>query len=230
MKPRAYGAVCYGQYFYGLKTGNKDEVSQSIEQHFGENIENPLSKEWPLLLQRLGDATKHIDQEDKRLIAGFMIHMWLRSPSARSFINGNAERMYKQVAKIAYSGKAAEISFAKHEKSTGAKLTDAEKSDIKSFIEDDEYSVEFSNKQHLKFMLDPEHQAGFTNLIFHQDWIIHISRANRQFMTSDTPLVILVPETKGFYGATFLQRTHLFPLSPTLLVEARPPKDEHNKK
>ena len=224
LKPYSVGAVCYKPYFYGEKTGERDELSQTIEKHFDENIENPLSDEWPQLLQRIADSNQPISEDDKFVIAGFMVHMWLRNPSMREFINSNAERLHKQIAKVMYSGRAAEIAFSKYEKDTGVTLSQSQRDDIQSFVMDDDYSIEFSNRHHLKFMLDPENQRGFTNLICAQDWIIHITKGSLNFLTGERPLVIVSPPKKGFYGPSFLERTHLFPLTPNMLVEARPPK------
>jgi len=89
------------------------------------------------------------------------------------------------------------------------------------------YSLEFNNAQHMMMF---ENHEGFTNLFCGQDWTVYISKSEKRFVTSDNPVVVVVPERVGFYGPTFLERTHCFALTPEICIEARYPRKETGKK
>jgi hypothetical protein len=49
---------------------------------------------------------------------------------------------------------------------------------------------------------------------------VYANKTQESFVTSDNPVAVVVPERQGFFGPTFLQRTHYFALSPELCIEA----------
>lgn len=79
-----------------------------------------------------------------------------------------------------------------------------------------DYQVEISSVQHLKML---QEMRGFANLFFAQYWRVVLSQIERKFITSDNPVSEFAPPRQGIYGATFLERTYHFPLSPDMVAD-----------
>ncbi len=85
-----------------------------------------------------------------------------------------------------------------------------------------------NNIIHLRLLDEME---GFRNLLFHKDWLIYISKSSKKFVTSDNPVTEIFPEWTGkyFYGPSFMQKTHIFSLTPEILITARDQKRNANR-
>lgn len=229
MKPRGASSVCYESFFYAAETGKPDDISHEVEEYFSTHIEDPLSKEIPVIIDKIENYQQIFDNE-KYTLAIFMSTMWLRNPSMRIQINDMQEKALKWINKIRYSHPNIDDELDKFEKAEGYPLSAEERDDLKLMMINEEYDLEFSNQSHLEFMLNAEHMRGFTNLFYGQHWVVHISKCERQFVTSDNPVTTVAPRREEFYGPTFLERTHFFPLTPNVTIEAVYPRNEHGKK
>ena len=74
-----------------------------------------------------------------------------------------------------------------------------------------------------------ENIKGFANLFYHQYWTVYISKVSSKFVTTDNPLAIRFPKAKGFYGRSFFERAHYFPLTPDIFILATEPDDAPDK-
>jgi hypothetical protein len=101
---------------------------------------------------------------------------------------------------------------------------------MNKIVQNDDFEFNFLNKMHIEFLLDNEHIFGFSNLFYGQYWNVHISKCDRLFVTSDSTVAVILPPRQGIYGPTFLERTHIFPLTPRIAIEARYPDNESGKK
>ena len=90
-----------------------------------------------------------------------------------------------------------------------------------------DYSLELSNEQHLMMFDDINNYA---NLFYAQHWTVYISKLPQKFVTSDNPLVIVLPKSKGWYPPSFSERFHYFSLTPEICIEACYPKNNSGKK
>lgn len=229
MRPRGSKAVCQDTFFYAVETGIEDALSQEIEEYFQKHIEDPLALEIPLIIEKI-EHFKQLTEKDKYTLAIFMNNMWLRGPAMRNMLNRTGEEMIKHVNRRRYDHPSAQADIDETITELGITMNESEKSDFLEMMKTEDYRVNFSNAQHLEFMLNTEHLRGFTNLFFGQYWTIYINKSQRQFVTSDNPITVIIPKRTSFYGATFLERTHLFPLTPTILIETTFPNNEGGKK
>ncbi len=221
--------ICAEDFFYAMKTGEEDEISQQVESLLNSEFETPFSASIPQVVKKI-EENKKINNQDKYNLALFMNIMWMRNPAMRDFLNKAEEEMYRFSAKSRFNHPSIEAVFEEMEKGEGRKMSKQMKRMVIDMITNDQYNLIFSNQSHLHFMLDSENISGFTNLFYAQYWTIHVSQAKLQFVTSDNPVSVVIPERKGFYGASFLERRHIFPLSPKILIEAKYPKSPHQGK
>lgn len=228
-KPRAASGVCYDQFFYAVETGKPDEVAQGVEEFFSVHVEDPLSKDLPDILAKLS-GTESVTDTEKYVLSLFMNTMWLRNPAMRRQINNMQEQMTRQITKLRFGHPSSDKLLDRVQEETGQEFSAEERQSLRDMVFNDEYDLEFSNKMHLGFMLDAEHLRGFANLFFGQYWTVHVSKCERQFVTSDNPVVVVLPPRDHIYGPTFLERTHIFPLTPNLAIEATYPHTDSGKK
>lgn len=228
-RPRAASGVCYEQFFYANETGTPDEISQEIEKYFSSQVEDPLSKELPKIIKKI-ESGAQITDDDKYTLAIFMNTMWLRNPAMRNMFNDMEEKLIRRMTAMRYSHPSIDKKLEEIARENNLSVTKEERDELKRIVLNEEYAIKFPNKSHLEFMLDPEHMRGFSNLFFGQHWVIHISRCDRKFVTSDNPVTVVIPKKTGFWGASFLERTHLFPLTPTITIEAVYPHKDTGKK
>lgn len=215
VKSRPYGSVCYNNFFYGVKTGVEDDISQDLEDYFT-HIENVAAKAMEQFVIKILNNEK-ITDDILYSIAYFMSSLWVRSDQFRKQMIKMSEDMYKQTLKMRASSKG----YIEHMKSIldkdGCNISvDAIKEAQKMLISG-EFEVKYDNNgPHLQII--PEIDK-FTNLFFNKYWRIHIAPENEMFITSDTSIIDLCPERKSFYGASFLERKQYFAISPKILIE-----------
>lgn len=228
-RPRAASGICYEQFFYATETGKPDEVSQEVEEYFKSRIEDPLSKELPIIIEKIRRGDQ-ISDDNKYTLAIFMNTMWLRNPAMRKWLNDGTEKILRHANTMRYSHPSIDNHLEDLAKSRGLSISREERDELKNKVLDGSYTLNLPNTSHLDFMLDPGHIRGFSNMFFGQHWIVHISKCARKFVTSDNPVTVVIPKTSDFWGVSFLERTHLFPLTPDILIEAVYPNKDAGKK
>jgi hypothetical protein len=222
--PRGTKAICYEDYFYGIRTGEPDEVSQHIEKAFQE-MEADLAKNLGSITDKILGGAQILDDE-KWLIAFLMSMLWIRGPVFRKWMNGMAQDMTKKLFGMIFNHHSADKMLDRFDAEMGKTTSPELRAGMIAMIREEKYSLEFTNAQHLQMFTEFQ---GFANLFFGQDWLVYISK-DEKFVTSDNPVVVHVPERKGFYGPTFLERTHYFALTPDICIVARYPTKDSGKK
>ena len=79
------------------------------------------------------------------------------------------------------------------------------------------------NSSHLN-LIRKEHVNGFHNLFLEKKWRIHLSQDPYHFITSDNPVVHWKPPMTGLIPVTFMDGSHLFALTPKILIETTRPR------
>lgn len=212
--PKSYSGLGYSRYFYAVKTGVPDDVSQRVEQWL-QQFENAIAQELTSIIDKILN-NDHIDDNDRHILAVLMSMLWLRSPSMRTQLNKMKESITKKIM-----GFYAPKRVNRYVKETGIKMSDERRAELIKTMETGSYSLRFNNAQHLKFMTETLgfNGSGFANMFFGQKWKIYIARGKKRFITSDGPVIEwwLPPQT--FYGASFLERNKYFALTPEIFFE-----------
>ena len=221
--PRGTKGICYEDFYYGLRTGQSDEVSQRIENYFQQK-ENEISKELDLIILKLLGNEQILD-EDKWVVAQLMSMVWVRGPAMRSQVNDISEQVLKWMNEMRFSMLPAEQIFDRFDKETGRTTSPEEREKITEIMVGQDYALEFSNELHLRMFDDIKKYA---NLFYGQHWTVYISKLPQQFVTSDNPLATVFPKNKTIYGPTFMERVHHFSLTPEICIMARYPNGGPN--
>ena len=206
--------VCRGKFFYAVKDGVEDEISQLIESEF-QKTEDSLAKVYDEIIDRFV-SFKEITLDDKMAISIFMSMQYFRGPYMRKQIRRMDESMIKQKARLRFGY---EGSLDKFEKEIGEKISEEEKQEMINFIKSGNYKVETNNAGHLRILTLIKE---FSNMFFAKEWLVYISKTSKKFVTSDNAVTELFPDWVGkvWHGASFWERTHYFTLSPDVLIVA----------
>jgi Protein of unknown function (DUF4238) len=225
LEPRVPKAVCYEKFFYGTTTGELDDVSQQVEKQF-QQWEDSLAKQIEPIIAKLLNNSQ-IDDKEKWVIAFLMSMLWIRGPAMREQINRMSEEVMKHVNKLRFSHPSTDSLFDEFDRETGSTTTPEMREKLKRTMTEGDYSLKFNNASHLHMF---DSFQGFANLFHAQDWLVYIAKSDKKFTTSDNPITVVVPDKEGFYGPTFLERDHYFPLTPDLLIKGRYPEKDLGKK
>jgi hypothetical protein len=212
-KPYTPAEICYGEFFYGKKTGEPDDISQLFEHLF-----EVMESKFGLFYDEFCRDVVCSNPSEERLyeVAQNLGVLWLRSPVMRDMLQNLQEDFYKQITSMHASFK--ECYYRDIDKATAAKLSDEEKEEIRITILEKKYRLEFDNTVHLKMIMQ---MAGYGNLFFHKKWRVYYIANNDpwKFITSDTAVIEVFPNRAGVYGPSFMDRTHYFALTPKILIE-----------
>jgi hypothetical protein len=213
LKSRPYSSVCYADFYYAQETGVPDEVSQEIET-FLKQTEDIVSSDYDRIAEDILNY-RPISEEDQYRLAWFMAALWMRNPMMRENINKMNEDMRKQIFKKYAHFPGFGETVRKITKERGEPVADEVVQQAKELFQSGDYQLKMDNTSHLDLMTD---MKGFVNLVLGKKWRIYISLEER-FITSDTPVIEIFPERKGFYGPTFLERKHVFAMTPKIVIE-----------
>jgi predicted RNA-binding protein YlxR (DUF448 family) len=208
--------VCKGEYFYS--TNDKiDEVSQLLEDELS-RLEDGISKKYDEITNIIIEG-KQMSFEDRVLVATFMASLYTRGVYMRKQIKKMSANTIKQIMKLQFESKNIDKQLNKLEEKLKKKISKKERKELIDFVVNGEYDVMTNNASHLRFMAEME---GFRNLFLGKYWTIYISKSSKKFITSDNPVIETFPDWHGkmFWGATFLQRTHHFSLTPEIMIVA----------
>jgi len=223
--PKGTKGICYEDYFYGMRTGQPDDLSQRIENYFRQ-IESEISKRIDLIIPKFL-TSEQVTDEEKWVVALLMSMVWVRGPVMRNQVNELSEKALKWMNEMRFSILPAQRIFDKFDEETGKTTTPEERERIKEMMVSKNYSLDFSNELHLMMFDDINKYA---NLFFAQHWTVYISKLQQKFITSDNPLAIVFPKHKGFYPPSFLERIHHFSLTPEICIKARYSDKDSGKK
>lgn len=216
---RPYPSVCYESYFYAAKTGEGDDASQQIERWL-KFIEDYVARNLQSIIDKIY-TTEPITSADKYVLAVLCSMLWIRGLAMRQQINRLHEDMLKQINRMMSSHMVDAYVAEK-----GAAWSEEKKRELRDFMQKGEYSIEFGNEQHLRFMVESLGLGGegFANLFYFQKWCMYIARGKRRFITSDNPVVEWSPPVTGFFGYAFLEREHYLALTPDILLHLSQPQ------
>jgi hypothetical protein len=218
-KPRPYASVCYDKFFYAVRTGKEDEISQQIEDYF-QDLENKLAPIYSDFIDHVVEY-KQIDDEEIYYVAYFMSLLWIRS----AFFRKNMNRMSSDMMKQSNKFRASHPGFNDHIRSlyekNGKTISDEDIKLYQKTLLDGNYTLEFSNREHLMFLkeIDP-----FANMFYGKNWRAYIASGDSEFITSDTPITEVVPKRTDYWGTTFLERQHYLALTPKVIIELVDPR------
>lgn len=213
-KPKSCSGIGYKEYFYAVKTGVKDNVSQQVEEWL-KYFEDVISKDVPKVILKILNC-EHINEDDKYLLSVLMAMLWLRSPAMRERMSKMQEDILKQTM-----GFCTEERVDEYIRSTGKKVGEAQRKKMIDTFKSGKYKLEFSNAHHLRFLT--QHFGfggpGFANMFFGQKWKIYIAKGKQKFITTDSPIVEWWPPPQTIYGPSFLDRKKYFALTPEIFFE-----------
>jgi len=189
-------------------------------------MEDEIGKKIDLIVSKLLNNEQVLDEE-KWTVALLMSMVWVRGPAMRNQVNKTSEQVLKHINEMRFSMLSAEKIFDNYDKETGKTTSPEVREKIKEMMLTKDYSLDFSNEQHL-MMFDSIEK--FANLFYHQRWLVYISKLPQKFVTSDNPLTVVIPKSKTIYPPSFMERTHYFALTPEICIEANYPNDELGKK
>ncbi len=212
---RPYASVCYEKFYYAVTTGVPDDVSQIIEELFRQ-IEDDISGKLDGIYQKLLHY-ESVTESERYTIATLASMLYLRGGYMRGQIKRMDEEFYKHSMKFRASQETFSSDLKEKVDSLGEREISLEDVDsYKQMLINEEYGLEFNNASHLNLLGE---MRGFANLFYGKNWMVHIAKGESDFFTSDTPVVEFIPERTGFYGASFLERTHYFALGPKVVIE-----------
>jgi hypothetical protein len=224
-RPKGTKGICGEDYFYAIRTGEPDEVSQKIEAAFGQ-AENEMAKRLTPIIEKLR-TDAHIENEEKWWVAYLMSMIWIRNPMFRKQVNRIAEQMSRKVFQVMFAGEHIDEMIDRFDRETANNTSPEVRQAMTEMVQKGEYEIEFSNAHHMQMFSELQ---GFANLFYGQDWVVYITKGSEKFLTSDNPVAVEIPKRKGFYGPTFLERTHYFALAPDMCIVARYPRRDEGKK
>ena len=219
-RPFSTAQICWKKFFYAVETGVRDDISQALETVFG-RIENVFSTALPGIINRA--AAQQLTFNDLDFLAYFMSVQWVRTPSFREWL----QKVYSDYMKWRINVRASRPEFRDFIRSTADdmgedQLSDEQIEEIKQRVQSSEYDVRWDNSPHLNF-IDEQKVNGFHNLFLEKKWRIHLSQGPYHFITSDNPVVHWKPPMTGLVPVTFMDGSHLFALTPKILIETTRP-------
>jgi hypothetical protein len=218
-RPKTSSGVGYKPYFYGVKTGVADDISQHIEKWLLE-YENMIANGLPAIIDKILNY-KQITNDDRYTLSAFMSMLWLRNPVMRERLNKMQEDVTKHTMKF-YT----EERIDSYIEDTKKQISDDDRKKMIDKFETGNYKLEFNNAQHLRFMTENFGfgSSGFTNMFYGQKWKIYIAKGKRRFVTTDNPIVEWWHPPQTIYGPSFLDRKKYFSLTPEILFELTYPR------
>jgi uncharacterized protein with von Willebrand factor type A (vWA) domain len=197
LQPRSPKAVCYEKFYYGVTTGEVDEVSQTIEEMFQE-MEDKIASRIDAIIDKFVSFSQ-IQEDEKWLVASLMSMIWIRGSEMRGQINRLSEQMIKHVNRLKFSHSNVELKLDQMEREKGKTMSPETRERLKKMMREGDYSVVSNNAPHFHMF---ENFEGFANLFHGQDWVVYVSKSAKKFTTSDNPVTVVFPERQSVYGVS----------------------------
>ena len=164
--------MCYEKYFYAVKTGVQDEISQKLEGLF-RKIENVIADSLPGVIEHSVD--RQLTSSDLDVLANIVSVQWIRTPHFRDLVQEVAGIGLKQnVKKLAICGGLR--SAAERLGMSGEQIEGMER-----FILSGQYNIRVPNNAlPLSFVKEI---PGFSWLLLAKKWRIVLSDEPYRFIT-----------------------------------------------
>lgn len=211
LKSQSTERICSDTYFYSMKTGEADIVSQLLENIFCYH-ENNFAEIYEDLVDDIINYWKISDTYLYELCTFVTISM-IRWKYFRKQLEDSHSEIMKRTAAQTYRSK---------------KLHNPDDPEVKKISSDEkleeriikwEYDIKMTNIEHIQFINDEKNIRGFSNLLFNKKIRIYISDWTRNFVTSDCCIAEVIPQSRSVYWVHFMERLHYFVLSPQILIE-----------
>lgn len=212
-------SIACEDFFYGLKTGVPDDVSQAVEDFF-QDLEDKLSRLLPPIEEKILTGQK-IEDDEKWCIALFMSMLWIRGPAMREQNRMMTEDLTRQMMAMTFSRSEKDVDafFNSFDRDRGKITTPEQRKAIIDGFNKNKFRMNISNHLHMRMF---ESINNFANLFAAKDWTIYINKTKTGFITTDNPVAEILPPVTGFYGADFFSRDHYFAFSPEVFIHCRP--------
>jgi len=222
-RARGTKRICSADFFYGIETGIPDDVSQRVEEW--------LSKREDFIGYNLDSITvkildnKQIEPLDKWTVALLMSMLWIRGQAMRKQIHRIEKETTEWMIQTEYSIQPDRL-FDEYEKKKGVTISPELRQKFQEKMVNKEFEIKPNNWHHLQNL---ENINNFAKFFYFQYWTVFISKVSAKFVTTDNPLAVKFPKSKGLYGKTFSERTHYFPLTPDIFIVATESHDSPDK-
>lgn len=221
--PRGPKGLCYEKYFYGLTTGELDDVSQQVEEYF-RILEDNIARQYDQAVLNILDNSP-VTGESKWVFSFLMSMLWIRGPVMREQVNRMCQDIIKHVTKFKFLQNPKELDEIDEKVGWSEDQEHLRQKCHESIINGD-FNVEINNVQHMMMF---ENIQKYANLFFAKDWLVYISKCEKEFIATDNPVAEIFPQKKSFYGPTFFDRAHYFSVNPSIIIHARCPKERSGK-
>lgn len=196
-------------YSVTLEDGTKDT---NIEKLFGQ-LENSVAP----IIKNLQRRDKKLLTFERELLLEFMAYMATRIPSFRNMIENAQLHTYKIISSMMYHNEnLLKSQVSKLQKSEGKEIG-LSLDEIRELFDDNKYPIEVNPESSLEPMAKAA-QAIF-EMLTNMGW--HFIRSeNYQFLTSDNPVIPVVPESDGRMPVGFGMKNVevTFPLSSNMCM------------
>jgi hypothetical protein len=167
------------------------------------------------------DAAESISDEDRRSTAAFIATLYLRTPGFRRNHDAAHETMMKRTMQILYSDPGAAAARLECMKAAGEDVGGLTPEKIMEAAKNaDDYSIELPPEQSIQSMLSLLPKIG--TLLADMRWTIAHAPANKVFVASDEPFVLIPPPDyrPGVQGLGIASpgTTKVIPLSQRICV------------
>ncbi len=222
LKPKPYAGVCYEKFYFAQKTGRKDEVSQKLEKAF-QQVESHIAKKYNSICQKILNH-ESLNENDLYVLSSFMSMLWCRSKYMRTNVNVGVSKFTVDAFSMMARHKKYPEYLKRIFKEMGKPVSDKKIEELRDFIINKKYTVDYGNWFHLAMMRDMPEYANWFRI---KKWRFHIARGEQKFITSDTPVIEEFNPAKTLveqmYSNHIAQRHHYFALTPEILVELSDP-------
>jgi hypothetical protein len=216
---KSYTQVSNEDFFYGMRTGVQDEISQRIETAF-DKFEGRFFKLYDKIVNNIYE-TREIEDEYLRELAFFMSMLWVRSNLFRKItLDASVEFEQEFIARTAQDPIFINQIFEEAEDKQGVQISESERQDFIDTMVNKKYTINPTNEAHLQSFDDIELYASY---FYEKKWRIYTAGTAQNFFTSDVPVVEIPSEDTSFWGNPIWKRTHYFPLTPKILIELSDP-------
>jgi len=215
LKPQSISHICSAEFFYWIKTGEKDKLSQLLEDYFTD-IENYFAQRYDKIISNLQNYNDKVDEKLIFNLCEFIVISYLRSKHFRETLFDMSEDTMKWMMKWLTENKA----------------FDTKNEEFRKVLVEKHFNVSFDNSFHIRFLI--RNIEKFTHYLYNKKIMIYISDGEKNFVTSDCCVKEITPERKWPFWVWFLERFHYFAVSPKILVKfynpELPGKDRKRKR
>lgn len=220
-KRKAYSQVSNADFFFGMRTGVKDEISQIIEKAF-DTVEGQFARHYDKIIQNIFKQNQ-INDEFLHELSFFMAMLWVRSNLFRKITLDAAVEFQKDfLARAAQNLSFINSVFEDVESEKNIEITQSERKEFIDAMVNKKYTINPTNEAHLECLNDIELYAAH---FYAKKWRFFTTSCSANFFTSDTPVVEIPSEDKSFWGNPIWKRKHYFSLTPKILIELSDPYD-----